>query len=278
MKKLLPIVLTCLSLNTFAQKGAADPTQAIIAEGKALYQSEMASWQGTAVFLEQYKNKANIGGYFSYVENGTAKCVFFSKKDNPKVIGTVSFDKDYSSKTAKSNLAERDFTPMERELFLMRQSAFNEVKTNRDNFFSFYQNTSPTIIPIIKGAEKKVYILTGSQTNGVVIFGNDYLLTYSKDNKIVSKKQIHKNMVALEYFKAGEKATATTHSHTAETGDYITATDICTLMLNEQLAKWDTHNVVSKNYLNVWNCKTDQLMVVPMTTVDRMLKDQQSKK
>ena len=31
------------------------------------------------------------------------------------------------------------------------------------------------------------------------------------------------------------------------------ATDICTLMLYEKFAKWKQHNVVSKNYLNIWN-------------------------
>jgi hypothetical protein len=37
------------------------------------------------------------------------------------------------------------------------------------------------------------------------------------------------------------------HSHLPETGDFITPTDICTLMPYEKFANWKTHNVVSKN-------------------------------
>lgn len=51
----------------------------------------------------------------------------------------------------------------------------------------------------------------------------------------------------------GEQET-TIHSHLPETGDYITATDICTLMLYEKAAKWKSHNVVSEKFLNIWDC------------------------
>jgi hypothetical protein len=67
------------------------------------------------------------------------------------------------------------------------------------------------------------------------------------------------------------------HSHLPETGDYITATDICTLMLYEKFAKWKTHNVVSKKYLNIWNCETDQLTVISMEAVDKINKDQEKR-
>ena len=64
------------------------------------------------------------------------------------------------------------------------------------------------------------------------------------------------------------------HTHLPETGDFITATDICTLMLYEKFAKWKSHNVISKKYLNIWNCETDQLTVIPMDTIEKINKDQ----
>jgi hypothetical protein len=36
------------------------------------------------------------------------------------------------------------------------------------------------------------------------------------------------------------------HSHLPESGDFSTATDICTLMLYAQITKWKQHIVVSK--------------------------------
>jgi hypothetical protein len=68
------------------------------------------------------------------------------------------------------------------------------------------------------------------------------------------------------------------HNHLPETGEYITATDICTLMLYSKFAKWKTHNVVSKKYLNMWNCETNTLTVIPMDTVEKINKDQEKRK
>lgn len=136
------------------------------------------------------------------------------------------------------------------------------------------------LIPLINGKEKKVYILSGPQKDGIIIFGNDYLLTFDKSNKLTLKKRLHKNMLQFQYGgkeENGEKVEGAMHSHLPETGDFITATDICTLMLYEKFAKWKTHNVVSEKYLNIWNCETDQLIVLPMETVDKINKDQKER-
>ncbi|MGB0431479.1 MAG: hypothetical protein ACPGLV_13475, partial [Bacteroidia bacterium] len=58
----------------------------------------------------------------------------------------------------------------------------------------------------------------------------------------------------------------------------ITATDICTLMLYGKYANWKKYNVVSKKYLNIWNCETEHLIVVPMKTIDKIDKDQEKRK
>jgi len=123
-------------------------------------------------------------------------------------------------------------------------------------------------------------VLTGPQKNGVAIFGNDYLLTFNKDNSLLNKKQLHKNIIPVYYGDKDEEGSQTVgamHTHLPETGEFITATDICTLMLYEKFAKWKTHNVISKKYLNIWNCETDQLAVIPMDIVDKVNKDQEKR-
>lgn len=278
MNKALTIILTLISVSVFGQKTPTDQAKPIVAEGKLLYKSEMASWYGTDLFLENYKDRNNIGGYFSYSDKDISKCIFFSKSDNPKVIGTISFDNTYNIKTAKTDLSEREFTTYENGLYIIRKNALFEV--NSDTLFKTYNNTNLNFIPLINGNEKKVYILTGPQQNGVVIFGNDYLLTFDKDNKLIIKKQLHKNIIPIYYGgkeEEGKQIEGAMHSHLPETGDFITATDICTLMLYEKFAKWKTHNVVSKKYLNIWNCETDQLTVITMDAVDKINKDQEKR-
>jgi len=278
MNKLLTLTFSLLTLITFGQGNLTKKTQPIVDEGKLLYKSEMASWYGTDIFLENYKQRENIGGYFSYTENEASKCIFFSKSDNPKVIGTISFDNTYNVKTANTDLTERDFTKTENDLYEIRKLAFKEIQS--DTLFKTYKNTSLNLIPLINGKEKKVYILTGPKNNGVVIFGNDYLITFDKNNKLVTKKQLHKNIIPIEYGKTedGKEVVSTIHSHLPETGEFITATDICTLMLYEKFAKWKSHNVVSEKYLNIWNCETDELNVIKMDVVKKINKDIEKRK
>lgn len=278
MKPLTTILLTFLSIHLFGQGNPTEEAQPIVAEGKRLYKSEMASWYGTDLFLEAYKDRANIGGYFSYAENEIAKCIFFSKADNAKVIGTISFDSTYNTKTATVDLKERDFTATESDLYTIRKMALTVIK--QDTLFKTYKNTSLNLIPLINGEDKKVYILTGPEQNGVVIFGNDYLLTFDKNNILINKKQLHKNIIPINYGgkeEEGKEIEGAMHSHLPETGDFITATDICTLMLYEKFTNWKQHNVISKNYLNIWNCKTDQLTVIPMSTINKINKDQEKR-
>ncbi|MFT3679053.1 MAG: hypothetical protein QM791_02200 [Ferruginibacter sp.] len=276
MTKALIFLLTLLSLNVCGQNNPTEEAQPIVAEGKLLYKSEMASWYGTDLFLENYKDKENIGGYFSYTDNDISKCIFFSNADKPKVIGTISFDSTYNTRTADVNLTERAFTKTESDIYEIRKLALSEI--NSDTLFKTYKNTNFNLVPLTNDKEKKVYVLTGTQSTGVVIFGNDYLLTFDDNNKLLIKKQLHKNIIPVYYGGKEEKdkkSFGAVHSHLPETGLFMTATDICTLMLYEKFAKWEQHIVVSEKYMNIWSCKTDQLTVIPKGFIDKINKDKE---
>lgn len=278
MNKILAFLLTLLTLSVFGQNNPTEEAQPIVIEGKLLYKSEMASWYGTDLFLENYKDKEKIGGYFSYTDSNISKCVFFSKVDNPKVIGTMSFDSTYNTKTAMISLTEREFTKKESDLYEIRKLALTEI--NSDTLFKTYKNTNLNLIPLINGKDKKVYVLTGPQNSGVVIFGNDYLLTFDDNNKLLVKKQLHKNIIPVYYSGKEEedkKSIGAMHSHLPETGQFMTATDICTLLLYEKFAKWEQHIVVSEKFMNIWSCKTDQLTVIPREVLDKINKDQEKR-
>lgn len=117
MKYFLFAIPMLVAFHSFAKKDLSATIASIVAEGKLLYKTEMASWHGTDLFLEHYKEKENIGGYFSYLENEKAICIFFSKAAMPKVIGAVSFDSTYNLDMANIDLSVRDFTTKEKDLY-----------------------------------------------------------------------------------------------------------------------------------------------------------------
>ena len=170
MKNLLFLYLFSYTIAV-GQDATQKITQELEKEGKELYRLEMGAWYGTDVFLEAYKNRENIGGYFSYNENDLTNCIFYSRSDEPKVIGTIVFDSTYNTSTARVELMERAFKKKEKDLYSMRLAAVEAMQT--DTLFKTYENTRLNLIPIIYEGQKKVYVLTGPQQNGVVIFGND---------------------------------------------------------------------------------------------------------
>jgi len=243
MKKIITLGLMLFSVSLFAQKNLTEKAQPIVAEEKLLYRSEMASWYGTDLFMEKYVDKNNIGGYFSYPDGDFTTCVFYSRTASPRIIGTVRFDTTFNVKTAAISLEERALTSDESDLYQIREKAWEKLNTNKDSLFKFYKNSSPNLIPLVDGKQRKVYVLTGPKDAGVIIFGNDYLLEFDKKNRLTGKKQLHRNILMADYNQQeedGNEIAGGMHSHAAETGDYITATDICTLMLYGRFTKWKT--------------------------------------
>ena len=277
MLKILTLFLI-LSLSSVISSGQSNLKQIsddIVAEGKMLYKSERASWLGTDIFLEEYNNKQDvIGGYFSYKEDDGMKCIFYSNAKHPKVIGTFSFDSSFSTENTKIDNQERDFTKLEKEYYTLRKRTVKEVE--RDTLFKNYKNTNLNLIPLIGKNERKVFIITGPQIDGVVIFGNDYLLNFDNKNRLLNKKQLHNNIIITNYNEENNdslKAIGAMHNHIFPTDDFITSTDICTLMLYAEYAGWEKYIVVSKDYLSIWNCLRNSLIIVPKSEWNKMEED-----
>ncbi|SHK54034.1 hypothetical protein [Epilithonimonas mollis] len=271
MKKLYNILFLFFLTTGISAQNLEKIAQEITDEGIMLYRSEMASWYGTDIFLANYKNRENIGGYFSYIDDGIPKCIFFSK--SKRVIGTIAFPTNYKPENANIDLSERDFTSTENEYATIRHAALERVK--KDTIFKYYNNTDFNLIPIIKKDVRKVYVLTGPKQNNIVLFGNDYLIDFNKKNEIKKVQRLHKSLITQKITdeKVG-KTVSGIHSHILEDWPYMTPTDICTLMLYQNLTNWESYNVVNKKYLSIWNNKTNQLVIM-LTDVVRKINDDQ---
>lgn len=177
---------------------------------------------------------------------------FFSNGAYPRVIESISQDLASSDNIVFIDDNERDFTKYELDLFTIRQKALSEI--NSDTLFKEYSNSRLNIIPFIYNNIKKVYVLTGPQNSGVVILGNDYLLTFDQQNNLTLKKQLHANIIEIKYTSEREND-LTWHTHLPETGPNITVTDVCTILLYEKFAKWKQHIVLSDELVTLWDCK-----------------------
>lgn len=271
----MKITILLISTLIFSNTLFGQTQDEILAEAYLLYNSEKASWNGTDIFLARFPEKRDqIGGYFSYTEDSTHSCVFFNQAEDPKLLAKITFNSDFSVEKALIDTTSRKLTVIEKDLFAIRNIALREM--SEDPMFKQYKNTNLNPIPIITSKEKKVFVLTGPKVSGVVILGNDYLLTFDKKNKLKSKKTLHKNIIPIEY-NADEKDGITMHTHLKSTGDLITSTDICTIMLYEKYAGWKQHIVISNKNVSLWDCNKDQLLVITKKAWEKIAKHQSEK-
>lgn len=257
----------------FAQLSLDDIADSITIEGKRLYASERTSWDGTDLFLQKFRDRDKLGGYFSYTDKDTFRCVFYSRDESPMVIGSVAFDTSRATEHAHVNLLPRPFSPMEQAYYHLRSTALEIIRS--DTFFKKYTNTDLNLIPLIGDGERRVVVLTGPKQEGVMIFGNDYELRFDEQDRLIAKRRLHQNILVANFGKQDTvKIVGGVHTHNADTGPFITATDICTLMLYEKYAKWQTYTVLSDNYVSCWDCSKDQMVILTMKVWEKITKDQ----
>lgn len=271
-------IISVLFASLFTTFAAAQSEKEVVAEARRLYKTEMASWHGTAMFMGKFpKKQGTSGGYFSYVDGKRTTCLFFSTDSIPKTVVTMSFDTTYNDSAAKVDTVQRSLTERESALLAIRQETWDRIQS--DSTFQFYNGLIPNIVPIVDTKGKRVYIFTAPSMDSIVVFGNDYLLTFDAQNKLQEIKRIHKNVTPIEYGKKrnGNLITSTTHMHFPETGDMLTPTDICTVMLYEKTAGWQEHIAISRNAVSIWNCQQDKLMNMPLEAWQKLSRAKSAK-
>ncbi len=275
----MKVLISILSLFFFIENSFCQDKlirDKVLAEAYLLYNSEKASWNGTDIFLEKFPQKRElIGGYLSYSERDLHNCIFFDKSEDPNLLAKISFNGSFNIEKAKIDTVQRKLNRLEKDLFTIRQVTLKEI--NQDTIFKTYKNTNLNPIPIIINKEKKVFVLTGPQISGVVVLGNDYLLTFNKNNKLKNKKAIHKNIIPIEYNEKTDDA-VTMHTHLESTGDIITSTDLCTLMLYKDYLNWKQHIVISNKKVSLWGFDNEHLMIMAKKAWEKISNFKKEKK
>lgn len=267
MKQCLLILL----FFTSTQIKADDKADQILEEGKLLYRLEKASWNATDDFLMRSSHLLDqVGGYLSY-ESKESKVVtiFFSRSKPYEIMHRYTFDSLPAMFPIEIDSLDKSPNELELDLITIRQDAMSRLQTNSDGFFSFYENSSLNPIPIIDGKTRRVFIIAGASVPNLVLLGNDYLLEYNKKNQLKEKNKIHNSLIQFPYSgEGGNTLTSTMHSHVLS--DYISSTDICTLLLYREYVEWKQHTVISKKYVSILDMDKETLAILTREAWDRI--------
>ncbi|WP_303317331.1 hypothetical protein Q4Q34_01380 [Flavivirga abyssicola] len=274
------IILTLLLLSTFLIYSQNKETEKILSEGKLLFRMEKGSWHGTDDMLARFKTKKDsVGGYLSYdTAENKINTIFFSRFDSDKILIRYEFDSLPKPQPIKIDTTNHNATDLEKNLISIRQDARNRAYANEDKFFSFYEKTSLNFIPVITDKERNVFVLTGPQVSGIVLLGNDYKLSYDKKNEFKKKEKIHNSI--LQFPNASEDkenpTVSTIHSHVIT--EYISSTDICTLLLYKNYVEWNQHIVISEKEVSIFNLEKESLFTMKRKAWEKIYNNEKDKK
>jgi hypothetical protein len=261
MNKIFLLLLLLPFTLTFGQN---KKSESILNEGKLLYRLEKGSWYGTDDILERFSNKKDsIGGYLSYeTDNSKIATIFFSRYDSNKILVRYEFDSLPKPTPTNIDTTNQVATDFEQSLIKMRQDAMSRAQSNTDEFFSFYENTALNYIPVINENGRNVFVITGPRVSGVVLIGNDYKLEYNRKFEFIDKMKIHNSLLQFPYKSDDEEnpTVSTYHSHVVT--EYISSTDICTLLLYKDYVEWNQHIVISEKQVSIFDLEKATLLTM----------------
>lgn len=274
------IILLLLIVSSTLVKGQNKETEKILNEGKLLFRLEKGSWYGTDDMLARFKTKKDtVGGYLSYEnEKNNITTIFFSRYDKNKILVRYEFDSLPKLEPIKIDTVNHLATDLEKSLIKIRQDAREKASTNDDNFFSYYENTALNFIPIINESGRNVFVITGPQISGVVLIGNDYKLEYNQQNEFVKKEKIHNSILQFPYTSENKEnpTVSTIHSHI--TTEFISSTDICTLLLYKNFVEWNQHIVISEKEVSIFNLEKESLFTMKRKAWEKIYNNIENKK
>lgn len=273
MKNFLVLACFVLSIATaFAQKkeqvNLARLEGEIMEEGRRLYNLETAQMLGMRIFTTQLGKLADSAeGYFPYKDGSVYKCVFFDHHFDAQVLATITFDSTFSTKGTIVNTFNRPMNWKERDIYAIRLHALDDIR--RDTaFYQMYSATEMKLLPMVDGNSRKLYVMTKSLDANIITFGNDYLLEFNTMNFLTDKKALHKGLITAElpYGVLNPENVEATHK---EQQDYMTATDVCTIMMNYKQANWQHYVGKGAQFVTIWYGDTNELQIVPRKKWDK---------
>ena len=274
------IILSLLIISSTFAYSQNKETEKILNEGKLLFRLEKGSWYGTDDMLARFKTKKDsIGGYLSYEnEENKINTIFFSRFDSNKILVRYEFNSLPKTKPIKIDSTNHIASDLEKSLIKIRQDAKDRAYSNEDKFFSFYENTALNFIPVINENGRNVFVLTGPQVSGVVLIGNDYKLDYNKKDEFVKKMKIHNSILQFPYTSENKEnpTVSTYHSHVVT--EYISSTDICTLLLYKNYVEWNQHIVMSEKEVSIFDLEKESLFTMKRKAWEKIYNNQKDKK
>ncbi|MEQ9229348.1 MAG: hypothetical protein RIF46_01600 [Cyclobacteriaceae bacterium] len=257
MRLILNILFCQFTLLCFAQDELSKVANEILNKGLSLYRLEMASWQSTDSLNAEDKKRAE--GYFSYRQNGILQSIYYDPSGEFAVKKFLFTEDSLVSVTIQEIEENVPLTSNETAIV-------NFTKKAKDMSVVWYsmQGWSEIVNPnimVVKGDSDYEYIcIPGAKSGGFTPIGGEIKHKFNSKNEWNGMDHLHNNLIPIEHH---DDAAIASHNHFGKKlgKEYITPTDICTILLYQRWSNVDQHIVVHKKFISEFYPKTLKLVI-----------------
>jgi hypothetical protein len=184
--------LSCISIKLFAQSDVTKEHKDDIMDAYLLAMLELTKLNAT-IFYPGIKDTDNhMVGFFPIRDNKNYKCLYWRADPAPEIYATVYLNNVADISSARLDTTVRQFTDEEAELFRIYDAAYIDYMLNLDTSL-IPKKSIVNFIPMITKLGKKVYVNFLADDVRRMLFGNEVIYTFDKEDGIVSRERPHKN-------------------------------------------------------------------------------------
>jgi len=240
----------------------------ILEEGRMLYHIELAD-RNSELELNQKYSKEEVKHRLSYTDGRSIYTLFFTEKGKH-----VRFEFTYPGLTKPSEYeiagTKRKPSKLEKRLFKCLVKTENAIATDT-TFIKPFPNFSHRKIFVVQHGKITGYVFPNSILKHVVPFGNDFQFHFSRKGKLKSIDKQHTKFLLVEsnpQLEDDEQVVSGAHGHSNNYSPFMTATDVCTLLLYKQYLAWNQHVVVHDRYVSFFDLTRESLDIYPASEVE----------
>jgi hypothetical protein len=255
--------------------------QETLREGLALYQSERASWVATDIYLASVVDRSELSGYLSYAVGDSVRTVFFghgapnSGTSAPPVLADFTFPQNDIQLETSRRGRNRSASAEEQRLFGLRQQVIGELKTGKLLGEPYRVPAQCNLNVVVLGGDApRAYLIAGPKESGVVPIGNDYLLAFNKQDRLNRAEKLHNSYLPFRVDPKIGNVESGMHTH-LPAHPYITATDICSLLLYRHVFPVAQHLVIGPKDVSILSMEPTRLSIIDKKVFERINKQSQ---
>lgn len=247
MKQILPYILIFFASVAIGQD-FEKLSKEILTEGIELYRNERASWISTDSVPEQDRELVN--GYFTNKNGENYISIYVDKTDKNAVykftfqpVGDLEIQLTQTEKNIPLSTTEMNILKVRKKAAGLSSMWYVQ--------FGYTQIVNPNVIIYQTAPEFVVYVIPGAKQNGLLPIGGDLKMTFKPDGELDKLDAIHNNLIPFETHTPEETAYLG-HEHRGKrlAKEYMTSTDVCTLLLYRNYLKENKHLSVHKRYIS----------------------------